>query len=249
MRTVFVGGPRTGKSTAAKKLAAARGIDCRSTDSLIHLGWSGASEKAAEWLGQDGPSVIEGVATARALRKWLRAHPAPALPADHVIWADKPFVSRSPGQESMAKGVEKVWREVLPELQRRGVRVTTGVHTMDLGVGDVHVAGGGDEPPARPENPAEVVRRVTAERMRAEGRNMKGSAGKQKRLRSALARLEKAEGKTADGSAKKDRRARVPRSLHIRADLAPGGALHVRHMGDEETTVYLPVVVLNADGI
>jgi hypothetical protein len=36
-----------------------------------------------------------------------------------------PYVALSPGQLTMAKGVATVWKEILPELEKRGVRVVT----------------------------------------------------------------------------------------------------------------------------
>lgn len=95
------------------------------------MGWSEASAEVARWMAESGPWVIEGVATPRALRKWLKANPGAATPADRIVWLDRPFEKLSPGQETMTKGVATVWREVLPELQRRGVLMATGVHALD----------------------------------------------------------------------------------------------------------------------
>lgn len=39
----------------------------------------------------------------------------------------------------------------------------------------------------------------------------------------------------------------APRSIHVRADLAQGGSLHVRHMADGLTSLYLPPVPLKVD--
>lgn len=39
------------------------------------------------------------------------------------------------------------------------------------------------------------------------------------------------------------------RSIHVRADLAPGGSLHVRHLADGVTEVYLPPLVIPADAV
>lgn len=121
-RIIVAGGPRTGKTTYARELALATRAPLRSTDDLIgQLSWSDASAEVARWLDEPGPWIIEGVAAVRALRKWFATHPG--APADLVRWASVARVARTPAQEAMAKGCATVWREVLPELVRRGIRV------------------------------------------------------------------------------------------------------------------------------
>lgn len=118
MRTVIVGGPRTGKTTLAKSI----GGNIRHTDDVMGLGWSEASENVSHWFDEPGPWVIEGVSTARALRKWLAVNPS-GKPCDEVRVVDRPLVDRSAGQKSMAKGVDSVWREIADELRGRGVEI------------------------------------------------------------------------------------------------------------------------------
>ncbi len=123
-RILIAGGPRTGKTTFADRIAASTGLVARHTDDLVgRLDWSDASAEVARWMAEDGPWIIEGVAVPRAIRKWLAAHPGDAAPADVIVWLPASVVPRTPGQVAMAKGVETVWREVLPELRRRGVPV------------------------------------------------------------------------------------------------------------------------------
>jgi len=117
-RIVIVGGPRTGKTT----LAATLGLPARHTDDVMRLGWSAASAEVATWFGAPGPWVVEGVATARALRKWLAAHAA-GRPCDRVILLWRPAVDVTPRQSVMARGVRTVWREIAPEVVVRGVEV------------------------------------------------------------------------------------------------------------------------------
>lgn len=121
-RIVIVGGPRTGKTTLAARIAA--GAEVRHTDDLIaDHDWSGASEAAAKWFGGPDPVVVEGVATARALRKWMAANPGDAKPCDQVFVTVTTKVETTSRQDAMGKGVATVLREIEPELLRRGVRV------------------------------------------------------------------------------------------------------------------------------
>jgi len=55
----------------------------------------------------------------RALSKWLAHNPSGA-PADMIIWVNEPVVARSRGKHVMALGCETVWREIKPELEKRG---------------------------------------------------------------------------------------------------------------------------------
>jgi len=117
---------------------------------------------------------------------------------------------------------------------------------MDLGIADVHTPGATGGSSAQPlEDPAEVVRRVTADRMGAPAAAPLTDAAAKRKAR-IDARKKRALGapSVAPAPAPTDRRKRIPKTIHIRADLAPGGALHVRHMANGEATVYLPAVLL-----
>lgn len=137
-RIVILGGPRTGKTTLAHHLAIA-GVPLvatfvatgkppvRSTDDLIHLGWSEASQAAALWLDAPGPWIIEGVAVVRALRKWRDAHPGERPPVDRVIRLTTPHVALEGGQIAMMKGEHTVWSlDVEPWLRAQGVDIQYG---------------------------------------------------------------------------------------------------------------------------
>ncbi len=117
-RVVIAGVPRAGKTT----LAGGSIVPVKSTDDLIDLGWSQASERASQWFDEPGPWVVEGVACPRALRKWLKRVPQ-GKPCDRIVWLDRPYVELTPGQTAMAKGCRTVWAEVKHELIRRGVDV------------------------------------------------------------------------------------------------------------------------------
>lgn len=120
-RVAFIGGPRTGKTTAALKLKAAL---TRHTDDLIgQLGWSESSQEVSTWFDEPGDDVvIEGVAVVRALRKWLLANPE-GKPVDTIIHMGEPKVILSPGQAAMHLGHATIWGQVEPELRRRGVTI------------------------------------------------------------------------------------------------------------------------------
>lgn len=126
-RVLVTGWPRTGKSTTiAPALAAERGCAVRATDDLIGaMDWSAASAEVATWLDAPGPYVIEGVAGARALRKWLEAHPGERPPVDLVVVCRDPLVALTGRQAGMGKGVDTVLEQIMPELLAHGIRVET----------------------------------------------------------------------------------------------------------------------------
>jgi hypothetical protein len=120
-RVLIIGGPRTGKTTLAQQLE----LPVHSTDQLIAShDWSEASAEVALWIGNNLGArwVIEGVVTARGLRKWLNRNPEQPLDCV-VVLMNRPLVDVTKGQAAMAKGVATVWNEIAPEALRRGVRV------------------------------------------------------------------------------------------------------------------------------
>jgi SPP1 gp7 family putative phage head morphogenesis protein len=121
MRVAVVGGPRTGKSTAARALADAHALPLRHADDLIPLGWSRASEQLAHEMRLSDGGIFEGVAIARALRKLLELDPG--QPLDAVVRMRAPYAVLTPGQAAMAAGHDRVFDAIVPELERRGVRV------------------------------------------------------------------------------------------------------------------------------
>lgn len=74
------------------------------------------------------------------------------------------------------------------------------------------------------------------------------AAAPPKKSEAAKARAEK---RAADRKAKAERREAAgklrKRSIHIRADLAEGGSLHVRHMTDGSVAVTFPPIPFLAD--
>ncbi len=142
-RIVIVGGPSTGKSTLAHRLTAPERVRC--TDELVGvLEWSEASAEVARWFDEPGPYVIEGVATARALRKWLAAHPDASLDAV-IVLTGRPFAELSKGQAAMSKGVATVWNEIVVDVLKRGIRVINAASPKPIRQGS-------EGPPAPPAN-------------------------------------------------------------------------------------------------
>lgn len=123
MRIVIAGGPRTGKTTLAVRLGVERFLIPRHTDDLIptHT-WSKASDEVALWLEHHGPFIVEGVATVRALRKFMQRHPT-RRPCDVVHWLYAPKVEQTPNQRAMAKAALTIWVQIRDELEARDVRI------------------------------------------------------------------------------------------------------------------------------
>ena len=127
-RILMVGGPMRGKSTYARRFRVPR--MCTDARSMVRdpdpdteylpegLEWSAASAYVAEhWMTRPGPWLIEGVAVARALRKWYAVHDE--APAERVLLFVRPAATPTDGQERMAAGVMKAWHEVEARLRDR----------------------------------------------------------------------------------------------------------------------------------
>jgi hypothetical protein len=128
MRLAIMGGPKTGKTTLANTIPCEPGLRILHTDDAMRLGWSECSEYCSYWFNE--PSVVvEGVAVARSLRKWLERNPT-GKPCDEIVYLTKPHVPLTKGQAAMAKGVETVFVEIEAELLVRGVHVRYGAAMM-----------------------------------------------------------------------------------------------------------------------
>lgn len=84
--------------------------------------WDSAAEEVAKWIDDGDGWVIEGVMAVRGLRQWLADNPGKALDATVILLAE-PRLPLSPRQSAMAKGVQTVWNEILPDLKSRGATV------------------------------------------------------------------------------------------------------------------------------
>lgn len=120
-RIAIVGPPRAGKTTEALRLGKELGLQVHHADDLISLGWSEASAELARRMTEAESGVFEGVAVVRALRKMLVI--TSSKPVDRVIVLCQPHQTLEEGQRRMALGHDTVWREIAPELSRRGVEL------------------------------------------------------------------------------------------------------------------------------
>lgn len=133
MRVAILGGPRTGKTTYATRLAKSAGVKLtstgkRSADAVVHTdsfiadGWDAIPANVIAKLEGETDFVLEGCQAARVLRRWFSQDPeAPKL--ERVVIFTKPHVKRSGGQEAMAKGIRTVIDGLLPALHKAKVQV------------------------------------------------------------------------------------------------------------------------------
>lgn len=103
-RVAICGGPRVGKTTISNESGRA---DVTHTDDFIDA-FRGLERRAiadtlCAALANEKTFLLEGVWAAHALRAGLKV--------DCAIWLDEAKVERTPGQETMAKGVQTVFDE------------------------------------------------------------------------------------------------------------------------------------------
>jgi hypothetical protein len=135
-RIVVIGGPRTGKTTYATKLARQLGVHLASTgkrtehegglvstDNYLDRGtYDDLPDRVIADLRKRDSFVLEGTQAARVVRRWLKQSPdEPRL--DKALVFNRPWVKRNPRQESTAKGVRTTLRDLLPMLERAGIQV------------------------------------------------------------------------------------------------------------------------------
>lgn len=123
-RIAIIGSPRAGKTTLGEHLHAALGLRLVSSDSMIQLGWSQASDEVAAMI-EATPGIYEGVSVVRSLRKLLVRHVT--RPVDVVFVLGTPRLELTPGQDAMRRGCETIFYEIEADLLKRGVVVVHGL--------------------------------------------------------------------------------------------------------------------------
>jgi hypothetical protein len=127
-RIVIAGGPKAGKTTLSGLL----GRPVLHSDDLIgYYSWSGVSEELARRMVPDERWVMEGVATVRALRKWMSLNPGQKLPVDLVILMTEPLVDITPRQFGMLKAVLTIWEEIRDATEVYA-KVVTGIDLREI---------------------------------------------------------------------------------------------------------------------
>lgn len=96
-RIAIVGGPKVGKTTLCRRV---NDRPVFGTDSLMGLPWSEAPHAIIDQCQGITRFVVEGVQTARALRKGLRV--------DCIVQLTKVHQELSQGQASMTKGIATI---------------------------------------------------------------------------------------------------------------------------------------------
>jgi len=135
MRIVVIGGPRTGKTTYATKLARQLGAHLASTGKrtedesglvstdnyMRRANWGTLPDVVLKDLKNRENWVLEGTQAARVLRRALKEDPT--FKVDKVLVFNRPWVARNTGQEAMAKGVKTILKDMAPLLEKAGIEV------------------------------------------------------------------------------------------------------------------------------
>lgn len=134
-RIVIVGGPSTGKTTLARKIAnewlerhiSGAAYTTATDDYIAKSSWEDApNDILAGWLEipSFAPAVMEGVQTARVLRRVAKTRPELLSSiADLVVVLTHAFNPLSARQAGMASGIKKIFAEVEPLLTCKVVRI------------------------------------------------------------------------------------------------------------------------------
>ena len=116
-RIAITGGPRTGKTTLAGRIADRPIVH---TDDYKHLDWSECSRYVCALVNEmKGPLVVEGVRVPHALRKGMLV--------DAVIWLDQPLMALTRGQRAMRDACNTVMMEVRQDMKADWVFIASGV--------------------------------------------------------------------------------------------------------------------------
>jgi SPP1 gp7 family putative phage head morphogenesis protein len=136
MKIIITGGPRTGKTTLAKRYHDQYGVPVLRTDDLIlRTSWSECSQVASEWMEEPGPWIVEGVAAVRGLRKWMERNKGGGL---IVAYLDDPVVPQTEGQRAMHRATRSIWDSIRAEVKARGIPIAINEADLDVLVQKAH---------------------------------------------------------------------------------------------------------------
>ena len=129
LRIAIAGGPRSGKTTAAREY----GTLILHTDDVKALPWSDASQVVSRWFDRTGSWVIEGVTVLRGLRKWL-ARNEKGKPCDILIFIEGSRLELTGKQAAMRRQAETHFAEIREELEARGctVEIRSGIGREEM---------------------------------------------------------------------------------------------------------------------
>lgn len=125
MKHIIMGGPRSGKSTYARELRR-QGIPTYCTDplSLVKdqeegvtylpegLDWSDTSQYIADhWFDLPCSLCVEGIASVRALRKYLDQHEGRLPDYYRLVMFNRQYGELLEGQRRMGLSVQTIWKD------------------------------------------------------------------------------------------------------------------------------------------
>jgi len=101
------------------------------TDDFMRLPWEAVPNAVIRVLSEHDSWLLEGVQALRVLRRWIRDRDDfPGV--DVCYYLTTPLAERTPRHWSMAKAIEKHWRDVMPRLVADGTQIIREV-MLDAG--------------------------------------------------------------------------------------------------------------------
>jgi dephospho-CoA kinase len=123
LKICVTGGPRTGKTTYATKLAASLGLAVHHTDVWATLPWAEQATPVAALIRGLESGIVEGVTVARGLRYLIREDPARKW-CDELHVLTVRHVRATPEEQAawttMTKGLRTILEPLGPVLLRSG---------------------------------------------------------------------------------------------------------------------------------
>ncbi len=116
-RIAIAGGPKTGKTTLADRIANRDpSFHIIHTDDLINkVEWGGVPDEIARQTVGRKRFIVEGVQAGRCLRKHLAV--------DLVVWLERPHVELDFGQRTMWRGCRTIFSDWLGMLESKAIPI------------------------------------------------------------------------------------------------------------------------------